>query len=109
MSIEATRIWPQPFSISVLMDVPYTYSRKPDHLIAEAHYMYVVVSTLIYRSLTQLQNGNLTIGQLSAFVYRVKSANADWAADGLSRNRPCGSVKTAVQFLIAAISPEKYH
>lgn len=47
----------------------------------------------------------LTIGQLSAFVYRDKSDHATRASLELNLYGPFGSVKILVQFDIAAISP----
>jgi hypothetical protein len=75
-------ICPHPVSISRPMLVPYTYSLKPAHRIALAH-----------------------IGQLSAFVYRVRSPHAAEASAAESLYGPLGSVRTEVQLLIATISP----
>ena len=45
------------------------------------------------------------MGQLSAFVYRVRSFQAAEASDVESLNEPAGSVRIAVQLLVATISP----
>lgn len=64
------------------MLVPYTYSLIPAHLIALAH-----------------------IGQLSAFVYNVRSFHAAEASDTESLYAPLGSVRMLVQLPMATISP----
>lgn len=49
------------------------------------------------------------MGQLSAFVYSERLENADWAWETVKLYRPVGSVRMAVQFAIAAISPVVCH
>lgn len=50
----------------------------------------------------------LTIGQLSAFVYKDRSVNAAAASVAVRRNLPVGSVRIFVQLVIAAISPIEF-
>ena len=64
------------------MLVPYTYSLNPAHLIALAH-----------------------IGQLSAFVYSVRSFHAAEVPDAESLYAPLGSVRMSVQLPMATSSP----
>jgi hypothetical protein len=51
----------------------------------------------------------LTMGQLSALVYNVRSLNAKRAALGLRLYAPDESVRICEQFDIAAISPSMRH
>jgi hypothetical protein len=71
-----------PASINRPILVPYTYSLNPAHRMALAH-----------------------TGQLSALVYSVKSRQAAEASPAESLYWPFGSVRMAVQFVIATIPP----
>lgn len=77
------------YSFNVCYQLPKQKKKErqetyPAHLMAEAH-----------------------IGQLSALVYRDKSAKDSSASDAVKLYGPLGSVRMSLQLAMAAISPVK--